>query len=263
MAKKVPKKAAKKVKAEKVKAEKVKAEVGTAVRLADCAPRPLKRVSTGLKRLDDALGGGLVLGSTTVIVGPPGVGKTTLLLQVAANVSRSPGRRALYASAEQSEGDVRSLLLRLRAHDAVRLSVLCDPRGVDVYEITAEAERLGSSLVVVDSIQTSCVEDVTADFGSTTQVLAVMNWLTSFAKMKNVAVLLVCHTRKDGCLAGPYAVEHLADAVCYLSPARDETGGERWVELSVDKHRHGPCGKRVDLRMTERGFVERGGSKNH
>ncbi|MDH3755686.1 MAG: DNA repair protein RadA [Acidimicrobiia bacterium] len=199
---------------------------------------------TGLVEVDRALGGGLFPGSVTLLGGPPGIGKSTLLLQLAAQVGRTQGR-VLYLSAEESPAQVR--------HRAERLGCL-DTNLLVASETTLDAveTHLGLpdlELVIVDSVQTVADPDLSSATGSVQQVRQVAHRLVERAKRKGLTLILVGHVTKDGALAGPRVLEHLVDTV--LSFEGDRTGELR--VLRAVKHRFGPTTEVGLLEMTEQG----------
>ena len=214
----------------------------------------LPRLPVGIDEFDRVLGGGLVPGSLVLVGGEPGIGKSTLLLQVAAGLTRGPagGVRVLYATGEESPGQV-----RLRA---TRLGLLAGPSadGVRVFAEhdigriveTARSERPG--LVVIDSIQTATVDDLEGAAGSVGQVRESTLRLMDLAKGDGIAVILVGHVTKDGSIAGPKTLEHLVDAVISLE-------GERYAALRLlraTKNRFGSTDEIGVFEMAESGLLE-------
>ena len=173
------------------------------------------RLSTGLDEFDRALGGGVVPGSLVLLGGEPGIGKSTLLLQVAANMARAIGP-VLYSSGEESEHQVKSRGERLGVGGAplYLLAETCLER------ILEEIARLKPVLVVVDSIQTVFSLKFQSAPGSIGQVREAATQLLFTAKGQNVPTLLVGHVTKDGSLAGPKALEHVVDTVLYFEGER-------------------------------------------
>ena len=173
------------------------------------------RLSTGSGELDRVLGGGVVPGSLVLLGGEPGIGKSTLLLQTAANVARATGP-VLYSSGEESEHQVKSRGERLGVGDAplYLLAETCLERILD------EAARLRPALLIVDSIQTVFSMKLQSAPGSIGQVREAATQLLFAAKGQNVPTFIVGHVTKEGGLAGPKALEHVVDAVLYFEGER-------------------------------------------
>lgn len=164
---------------------------------------------TGVAELDRVLGGGVVPGSVVLLSGEPGVGKSTLLLEVAHRWAREREERALYVTAEESAGQVRLRADRTGAvHERVYLAA-----ESDLATILGHVDQVRPTLLVVDSVQTMLAADADGVIGGVTQVRAVTAALTSLAKASGIAVLLVGHVTKDGNVAGPRTLEHLVDVV--------------------------------------------------
>ena len=172
------------------------------------------RTSTGMNELDRVLGGGLVNSSVVLLSGEPGIGKSTLLLQICSELSKT--RKVLYVSGEESKGQ-----LKLRAD---RLDIKND----DVYLLTEtdtdaillECERLKPDVVIIDSIQTLSSERFTSVPGSITQVREGAMSLIGYAKSTGAAIFLVGHVNKEGGISGPKILEHMVDAVLYFEGER-------------------------------------------
>ena len=173
------------------------------------------RIPSGIQEFDRVLGGGIVPGALVLLGGEPGIGKSTLLLQVAAHVSRSIGP-VLYSSGEESEHQIKLRGERL-AVDRAPLYLLAE---TCLERILEEIERLKPALVVVDSIQTIFSTRFQSAPGSIGQVREVATHLLFAAKGKNVPIVLVGHVTKDGSLAGPKALEHVVDTVLYFEGER-------------------------------------------
>ncbi|MDA8033178.1 MAG: DNA repair protein RadA [Actinomycetota bacterium] len=210
------------------------AEVPPIVRLGDVAAGAGLPVPTGLDELDRALGGGLVEGSVTLVGGEPGVGKSTLLLQLAAAVAGG-GRRALLVSAEESVEQVRRRGERLGT-EADHVAVVAT---TSVPAIVAAAAEYQPDVLVVDSIQTIADPAVAGGSGTVGQVREATARLVELAKGRGIATLLVGHVTKEGSLAGPRTLEHLVDTVCSFEGDRHHA----IRVLSVVKHRFGPAGE--------------------
>jgi DNA repair protein RadA/Sms len=229
------------------------AGVAEVVPLARIEAPAVPRIATDVRELDRVLGGGLVPGSLVLVGGEPGIGKSTLLLQAAAGLVRGPGdRHVLYVSGEESAGQ-----LRLRAH---RLGVAAGPAG-DAIAVLAESEvgRIAEiaratrpSLVIVDSIQTTTVDDLDGPAGSVGQVRESALRLMDLAKGEGIAVIVVGHVTKDGTIAGPKTLEHLVDAVIELSG--DRAGSLRLLRAA--KNRFGSTDEIGVFELEETGLVE-------
>lgn len=165
-------------------------------------------VNSGIGELDRVLGSGVVPGSVVLMAGEPGVGKSTLLLEVASRWA-AQGRKALYVTAEESAGQVRARAERTDAlHDTLYLAA---ESNLDV--VFGHVEQLKPSLLIVDSVQTMHAAGVEGVAGGVAQSRAVTAALTTLAKTTNIPVLLVGHVTKDGNVAGPRVLEHLVDVV--------------------------------------------------
>jgi DNA repair protein RadA/Sms len=175
--------------------------------LEDETPSP-PRISTGVEEFDRVCGGGVVPGSAILLGGDPGVGKSTLLLQVAASAARR-GATCAYISGEEAVEQIRSRAQRMGLADApVKLAA-----ETSLRDILDGLKREHFDLVVIDSIQTLWSDAHEAGPGSVTQVRAAVGELVRFAKKRGVAVILVGHVTKEGTIAGPRVVEHMVDAV--------------------------------------------------
>ncbi len=176
--------------------------------------------STGISEFDRVLGGGLVPGSVVLLAGEPGVGKSTLLLEVVHRWARTGvDRRALYVTGEESAGQVR---LRADRTGAVHERVFLAAES-DLATVFGHVEQVKPSLLIVDSVQTMLAADVDGVIGGVTQVRAITSALTSLAKTTGVAVLLVGHVTKDGAVAGPRSLEHLVDVVLHFEGDKHTT----------------------------------------
>ena len=189
-----------------------------AVPITSIAPGRTRHLPTGVPELDRVLGGGLVPGSVTLLAGDPGVGKSTLLLEVVHCWAES-GRRSLYVSGEESAGQIRMRAERMDCqHDEVYLAA-----DSDVNTVLGHIAAVQPSLVVVDSVQTMSSTDADGVAGGVTQVRAVTTALTLAAKTSGVAIILVGHVTKDGAIAGPRTLEHLVDVVLHFEGDRQTT----------------------------------------
>lgn len=215
-------------------------------RLRDVAARPLERWRSGIDELDYVLGGGIVPGSMTLIGGEPGIGKSTLLLQVAARLEAA-GRTVLYASGEESPDQIRLRADRLE-EDAGAVHVLGETR---LEAIVHAARAVRSDLVVLDSIQTVYTDLLESAPGNVGQVRECAGQLMRFAKETGTAVLVVGHVTKGGGIAGPKTLEHIVDTVLYFE-------GETTLDyrlLRATKNRFGSVDELAVFSMTDRGLV--------
>ena len=206
-----------------------------------------KRRRTTIAELDRVLGDGLVPGAVVLLAGEPGVGKSTLLLDVASKWARS-GQRTLYVSGEESASQVKLRATRTGAlHDELFLA-----SESDLGLVLGHIRDTAPTLVVVDSVQTMATADADGIMGGTTQVREVTAALAKVAKRDGMAVLLVGHVTKDGSIAGPRALEHLVDVV--LTFEGDRHSGFRMVRAV--KNRFGPADEVGCFEMSESGIVE-------
>jgi DNA repair protein RadA/Sms len=225
------------------------AKRGSAIQLSDLSSEetPPPRTTCGLDELDRVLGGGLVPASAILVGGDPGIGKSTLLLQAAAQFARS-GLKTIYVSGEEASAQVRMRAQRLGLQDApVRLAAETNLRNILT---TLEAEK--PQLAIIDSIQTMWADNVDSAPGSVSQVRAAAHELTSFAKRHGISVILVGHVTKDGQIAGPRVVEHMVDTVLYFEGER----GHQFRILRAVKNRFGPADEIGVFEMTGTGLAE-------
>jgi DNA repair protein RadA/Sms len=204
------------------------------------------RDHTGLRELDRVLGGGLVKGSVVLLGGDPGIGKSTLLLQICQTLGKDV--TILYVSGEESPHQLKLRADRLGVRTD-KLTVLCETDTVGVCDYMRK-HRPG--LVIIDSIQTMNVADVSSSPGSVTQVRESTNLLMRAAKRENIPMLLVGHVNKDGNIAGPKVLEHIVDAVLYFE-------GERHLSyriLRAVKNRYGSTNEIGVFEMLDRGLAE-------
>lgn len=219
-----------------------------AIALASISEGDLPRLPTGIGELDRVLGGGIVPGSLILLGGEPGIGKSTLLMQVAGGVSGP----VMYATGEESAAQVslRAGRLGLLGTEAGRsVAVLAEAEVGRIIE-TARAAR--PALVIVDSVQTATVDELDGPAGSVGQVREAAVRLMDYAKGEGVAVVLVGHVTKDGSLAGPKTLEHLVDAVVTIE-------GDRYAALRLlraAKNRFGSTDEVGVFEMAATGLLE-------
>ena len=206
------------------------------------------RFSTGFAELDRVTGGGIVPGSALLIGGEPGVGKSTLLLQLAAALAQS-GRRALYFSGEEAPAQVRLRAERLGLSEAP-VHLACETSLASILATLEAGPR--ADLVVVDSIQTLWAETIEAAPGTVSQVRAAAQALIRHAKRAGSALLLVGHVTKDGQIAGPKVIEHMVDTVLYFEGDR----GHTYRILRAVKNRFGATDEIGVFEMASEGLRE-------
>ena len=208
---------------------------------------PPPRTICGVGELDRVLGGGLVPASAILVGGDPGIGKSTLLLQAAAQFANS-GLKTIYVSGEEASAQVRMRAQRLGLRDApVQLAAETNLRDILT---TLEAEK--PQLAIIDSIQTMWADNVDSVPGSVSQVRAAAHELTTFAKRNGVSIIMVGHVTKDGQIAGPRVVEHMVDTVLYFEGER----GHQFRILRAVKNRFGPADEIGVFEMTGSGLSE-------
>lgn len=204
-----------------------------------------ERMPTGLGDVDMVLGGGIVAGSVNLIAGQPGIGKSTLLLQLASLVARR--HKVLYVSGEESEHQVGMRAKRLGVAGAERLQLATSNIAEDVATTVATGDY---DFVVVDSIQTMTVQAVTSAPGSVSQITNSTAVLVAAAKASNTAMFVVGHVTKEGSIAGPKVLEHIVDVVLQLEG--DAYGG--FKVLRATKNRFGPTSEAAIMEMDEHGL---------
>ena len=204
------------------------------------------RTHTGMDELDRVLGGGLVDGSVVLLSGEPGIGKSTLLLQICSELAKT--RKVLYVSGEESKGQ-----LKLRAE---RLEITGDTlyllTETDTDSVISECESLRPDVIIIDSIQTLSSERFTSVQGSITQVRESALTLISYAKKNSAAVFLVGHVNKEGGISGPKILEHMVDAVLYFEGERTNS----YRIIRAIKNRFGSTNEIGVFEMGDKGLKE-------
>jgi DNA repair protein RadA/Sms len=216
--------------------------------LAQATATQAKHIPTNLSELDRVLGGGIVPGSVTLLAGEPGIGKSTIVAQLANAFSRERADQvAYYASGEESEGQVRLRFERL----GIEPKYIAFSNTVDVPAIIAAAQKLAPSMVIVDSIQTMMTSEADAFPGTPTAVRAATSELIGYAKTSNVPVLIIGQVTKEGSVAGPKTLEHLVDTVLTLEGDPESA----YRILRASKHRFGSTDEVGVFEMTEKGLI--------
>lgn len=209
------------------------------------AKEALRRMSTGFTDLDVVLGGGILPGGVALLAGQPGIGKSTLLLQLAANVAGT--QPVLYASGEESAQQVKLRAERLGADTGDKLAFVASTSADDI----AATIRSGDyKLVIIDSIQTLSLAEITSAPGTVSQITNSSNVIIRAAKESGAAVILVGHVTKEGSIAGPKVLEHLVDVV--LQFEGDRYGGFKVVRAV--KNRYGSTSEAAIFEMVDEGL---------
>ena len=215
--------------------------------ITDVSTERVAAWSTQVGEFDRVLGGGLVPGAVVLLSGEPGVGKSTLLLEVAANTAKS-GKKVLYISGEESVGQI-----RLRAERTGAMSDnLFIASETDLSTVLGQIDAVSPELLVVDSVQTIAAAEIDGAAGMPSQIREVAANLIRVAKERALPVILVGHVTKDGNIAGPRALEHLVDVVCHFEGDRQTS--LRFVRSM--KNRFGPTDEVGCFEMTGEGINE-------
>jgi DNA repair protein RadA/Sms len=206
------------------------------------------RIASGIAEFDRVTGGGFVRGSVLLLGGDPGIGKSTLLIEVAAKLAAA-GRRTIYVSGEEAIGQVRMRADRLGLAQAP-VEIAAETNVEDI--VSSLSSGSAPTLVVIDSIQTMWTETVDSAPGTVTQVRGAAQALLRFAKKSGTSVVLVGHVTKDGQIAGPRVVEHMVDAVLSF----EGEGNQQFRILRALKNRFGPTDEIGVFEMTGSGLSE-------
>jgi len=208
-----------------------------------------KRISTGIFEFDRVLGGGIVLGEVVLIAGEPGIGKSTLILQIANTIAlTNSSKKILYISGEESlqQIKIRAERLGMRANN---LELLSETNIETIIELIKSEKPI---LVIIDSIQTLYSEEIESASGGIAQVQLCGQKIISVAKENNIPILIVGHVTKEGTVAGPRVLEHMVDAVLYLEGDRYHT----YRLLRGVKNRFGATDEIGVFEMSEQGMLE-------
>jgi DNA repair protein RadA/Sms len=218
----------------------------TATRMEDLPDDIEYRHATGFGEFDRVLGGGLVPGAVVLLGGDPGVGKSTLLQQVSANLMQDVP--VCYATGEESLRQIGQRSLRLGL-DAQKMNLLSD---TSIENVLREARKCKAQVVVIDSMQTMVSEGLPSAPGSVAQLRDGVGQVVQFAKQNDVAVFVIGHVTKEGAIAGPRVVEHMVDTVLYF----ESDPASRYSMIRSVKNRFGASGEMGVFAMTETGFLE-------
>ncbi|MSO77171.1 MAG: DNA repair protein RadA [Alphaproteobacteria bacterium] len=211
----------------------------------------IQRRASGIGEFDRVVGGGLVAGSCVLVGGDPGIGKSTLLLQVMAALAGRPDARCIYVSGEEAIDQLRLRASRLGLLDApVELAAATNVAGT-VAALETATRGTGTTVVVIDSIQTMYVDTLDSAPGTVAQVRTSAQELIRFAKRHGAILLLVGHVTKEGMIAGPRVLEHMVDTVLYFEGDR----GHQFRILRAVKNRFGPTDEIGVFEMSDRGLM--------
>lgn len=225
-----------------------------AVRLRDVVPHAVPRIKSGSAEFDRVLGGGMVPGSVVLVGGDPGIGKSTLLLQIAEAVA-SAGSRVLYVSGEESLEQLRMRADRMEANSA-ELFVVAE---TDLEAIMEQIAAVEPAVLIIDSIQTTSFAELSSAPGGVGQIRESAARLTRLAKERGIATYLIGHVTKEGSIAGPRVLEHMVDVVVYFE-------GERHLFfrlLRAVKNRFGSTNEVGVLQMEACGLVDVANPSEH
>lgn len=217
------------------------------MKLAEVTSKKIPRVETRLEELNRVLGGGVVPGSLVLIGGDPGIGKSTLLLQVSQQLTDTGGK-VLYISGEESAEQIKLRAERLGTGNS-EFYVYAE---TDMQEITRAIENLQPDYVIIDSVQTMTQPDISSVAGSVSQVRETTAELLKIAKTNGIAIFIVGHVTKEGAIAGPRMLEHMVDTVLYFEGDKHHS----FRILRAVKNRFGSTNEIGVFEMRERGLVE-------
>lgn len=219
---------------------------GEIVKLNEVEKKTTTRIATGVAELDRVLGGGFVNGSLTLLGGEPGIGKSTLILQICDNVKVDG--KILYISGEESAEQIKIRADRL----GIKNDNLLFLAETDIDNVEVALENTGSKFVIIDSVQTMYSDDITSAPGSVSQVREITARIMKMCKQTGITTIIIGHVTKDGNIAGPRVLEHMVDTVLYLE-------GERYFSYRIlrgVKNRFGSTNEIGMFEMQNEGLVE-------
>ncbi len=221
--------------------------LGEPTNIGNISAQDSERIITGISEFDHILGGGIVPGSLVLLAGPPGIGKSTLLLQIAESFAKS-GRSCLYVSGEESLAQIKLRSDRL----GIKSNKLLVYSETNIREIISRIRNLKPELVIIDSIQAVYHPDLSAISGSVGQVRGCAEEINYLAKSEKIPVFISGHITKEGTIAGPKVLEHTVDTVLYF----DETKDNIYRVIRTEKNRFGPADELSIFQMKNTGLEQ-------
>ncbi len=219
--------------------------ISTPVLYKDVKEVKKRRLRTGIEEFNRVIGGGVVLGSLVLIGGEPGIGKSTLLLQISRDFAEQ-GEKVLYVSGEESLEQIKLRGQRLGVRDG-DLYLLAE---TNLERIISHAEKLNPQILIIDSVQTAFSSKLSSSPGTISQVREVTNQIFRFTKTREISSFLIGHITKEGSLAGPKSLEHMVDVVLYFEGERDHS----YRVLRALKNRFGPVSELAVFEMDDKGL---------
>lgn len=219
------------------------------VKFTDYEVSDTQREKTGMSELDRVLGGGLVSGSVVLLAGEPGIGKSTLLLQICKTLATG-GRKVLYVSGEESRDQIKLRAKRLEGLESADSLYLLTETNVDT--ISEKADKLSPDIMIIDSIQTIYSDTVASAPGSVSQVRECALSFITKAKNEGISMIIVGHVNKEGGIAGPKVLEHMVDAVLYFEGEKIRS----YRMIRAIKNRYGSTNEIGLFEMTDSGLEE-------
>jgi DNA repair protein RadA/Sms len=234
---------------QKVQRDKSKIQISEVIDFSKIESKEITRIKTGIEEFDRVLGGGIVPGSLILLGGEPGIGKSTLVLQIVEKCQLSNvNRQMFYVSGEESAEQIKLRMDRLKI-ESKTLQFLGE---TDIEIICATLEKYKPQITIIDSIQTMCFSELPSEAGSINQVRVCTVKLLEVAKKNNISIFIVGHVTKEGVVAGPKTLEHLVDTVLYLE-------GDQFHYfriLRTAKNRFGSTNEVGVFEMKEKGLME-------
>lgn len=218
-------------------------------RINEIEKKEVSFIATGLVCVDELLGGGFTPGSTVLIGGEPGVGKSTLLLGLSAeSLKQNKNLKVLYVSAEEDVGQVATRCQRLKIQNTelYLLSENC------LENLEQQVDLLSPDIIIIDSAQTFYSQEINSKVGSLNQVREITNALSNIAQARGVTCVIVGHINKEKEIAGPMTIEHIVDVVLHLKVKKNSSH----LVLSATKNRFAPTLRSVSFEMTQTGLRE-------